>query len=121
MKYILICATFFCIACKNSTASLDLSGVYVASFEHEFGKTFDTLFVTQNSRRIYQIERHSEVIRKLDGKVVPKQIITVTWILDFDQAKNTLTELRTGKILIWHSAASILQLGKRMYTRIQAP
>ena len=45
MKYLIICLLFFEAACSGSNNNTVLDGVYTASFEHEFAKTDDTLFL----------------------------------------------------------------------------
>lgn len=120
MKYLIICLLFFVVACNGIQSKDDLSGVYTASYEHEFGKTDDTLTVSKsnNSDKMYQIERHSGLIRKMDGKEFPRELIIETWALEYNADKKTLTELKKGKTLIWNSGNLSLQLGDRMYLRI---
>ena len=120
MKYVTICMLFFLIACNGIQSNDDLSGIYTASYEHEFGKTDDTLIVTKsnNSDKMYQIERHSGLIKKMDGKEFPKEIVTETWTLDYNPEKQTLTEMKKGKTIVWNSGTQSLQLGDRQYLRI---
>ncbi len=75
MKYSIICILFFIAACNVYRPKNDLSRVYVASYEHEFSKTDDTLTVTKthNTDKMYQIKRPSWLIKKMDGKEFPTQ------------------------------------------------
>jgi hypothetical protein len=120
MKYAFICSLIVLASCKGSQSSDDLSGVYTVSYEHEFGKTNDTLNVSKSNSTgsIYQIERHSGLIKKMDGKEFPKEIVTETWTLEYDPEKQTLNELKKGKTLVWNSGTQSLQLGDRQYLRI---
>ena len=120
MKYVFICTLFFLIACNDVQSTDDLTGVYTAFYEHEFGKTDDTLTVTKsnNSNKMYQIERHSGLIKKMDGQEFPKELVTETWALEYDSDKKTLTELKQGKTLVWNNGTLSLQLGNRQYLRI---
>lgn len=120
MKYAIICLLFFLSACNGIQSTDDLSGIYTVSYEHEFGKTDDTLIVTKsnNSDKMYQIERHSGLIKKMDGKEFPRELVTETWALEYDADKKTLTELKKGKTLVWNSGTLSLQLGDRQYLRI---
>ena len=122
MKCIIICVMLFITSCDNVQTENDLGGIYTASYEHEFGKTDDTLTVSKvnNGEDIYQISRHSGVIKKLDGKEFPKEIITETWNLKYDPGKQTLTELKKGKMLIWNSSTESLKLGNTEYLRVAA-
>ena len=120
MKYAIICLLFFVAACTGSNNNTGLDGVYTASFEHEFAKTDDTLILKKanDGNGVYQITRHSGVIKKLDGKIFPKEILTDTWILDYNTDKQILTELRGGKTFIWDSNRLTLQFGETTYKKI---
>ncbi len=120
MKYFLICLTLFVTSCNNSKNESALPGVYVASYEHEFGKTDDTLTLTRASdgEYLYKIARHSGVIKKLEGRLFPKELLIEVWTLEYDPGKQTLTDLRMGKTLIWDSNRLTLQLGNRVYKTI---
>ncbi len=108
------------ISCNGNKNDIALSGVYVASYEHEFGKTDDTLILTKanDGNDIYQINRHSGVIKKLDGEVFPKEILRETWTLEYHPDRQTLTDLTKGKTLVWDSNRLTLQLGDRQYKKI---
>jgi hypothetical protein len=120
MKYLIICLLFFEAACSGSTNNTVLDGVYIASFEHEFAKTDDTLILKKanDGNGVYQITRHSGVIKKLDGKIFPKEILTDTWTLDYNTDKQILTELKGGKTFIWDSNRLTLQFGETTYKKI---
>ena len=120
MKYLIICLLFFEAACSGSNNNTVLDGVYTASFEHEFAKTDDTLILKKanDGNGVYQITRHSGVIKKLDGKIFPKEILTDTWTLDYNTDKQILTELKGGKTFIWDSNRLTLQFGETTYKKI---
>lgn len=120
MKYFLICLVLFIASCSNNKNGSALPGVYIASYEHEFGKTEDTLTLTKagDGEDLYKIARHSGVIKKLDGRRFPKELLIEVWTLGYDPGKQTLTDLRMGKTLIWDGNRLTLQLGTRVYKRI---
>ncbi len=120
MKYFLIGIFLFAVSCNNHRSDSALQGIYTTSYEHEFGKTDDTLTLTKASDGddLYKIARHSGVIKKLDGKRFPKELLTELWTLEYDPAKQTLTDLRMGKTLVWDSNRLTLQLGERVYRKI---
>ncbi|MBC7588760.1 MAG: hypothetical protein H7178_10440 [Chitinophagaceae bacterium] len=120
MKYLIIWLLFFVAACSGSNNNTVLDGVYTASFEHEFAKTDDTLILKKanDGNGVYQIIRHSGVIKKLDGKIFPKEILTDTWTLDYNTDKQILTELKGGKTFIWDSNRLTLQFGETTYKKI---
>ena len=120
MKYLIICLLFFVAAFTGSNNNTGLDGVYTASFEHEFAKTDDTLILKKANdwNGVYQITRHSGVIKKLDGKIFPKEILNDTWTLDYNADKQILTELKGGKTFIWDSNRLTLQFGETTYKKI---
>ncbi len=120
MKYTIICLLFFIAACNTTQTESGLAGTYTSFHEHEYGKTDDTLIVTKanSGEGIYQISRHAGVIKIMDGKQFPKEIITETWTLEYDASKQTLFELKKGKTLIWNSSTQSLQSGDINYKKI---
>ena len=120
MNYFLIGFLLFAISCNNHKDSSALPGKYIAAYEHEFGKTDDTLTLTKanDGANLYKIARHSGLIKILDGKTFPKEFLTELWILEYDEDKRTLTDLKMGKTLVWDSNRLTLQLGGRVYRKI---
>ena len=120
MKYLIICLLLFVAACSGSNNNVDLDGVYTASFGHEFAKTEDTLIVKKanDGNGVYQITRHSGVIKTMDGKIFPKEILTDTWTSEYNADKHILTELKDGKMFIWDSNKLTLQFGETTYKKI---
>lgn len=120
MKYLIIYLLLFVVACSGSDNNVDLDGVYTASFGHEFAKTEDTLIVKKanDGNGVYQITRHSGVIKTMDGKIFPKEILTDTWTSEYNADKHILTELKDGKTFIWDSNKLTLQFGETTYKKI---
>ena len=110
----------FITACSNNSAERELIGIYTTTYDNEFGKGNDTLSLSKsnNGESIYQISKHLGVVKKLDGKEFPRELITETWTLEYNTAKQTLFELKTGKTLIWNGANKTIQLGNTQYKRI---
>lgn len=122
MKCTFICMLIFIVACNNNRNKDNLIGVYTASYEHEYGKTDDTLTLTQSNEteKMYTIERHSGLIKKMDGKEFPKELVTAIWALQYNAAKQTLFELKEGRTLIWNSGTQSLLWGSTAYKKITA-
>jgi len=118
-KSILFYAFLLIISCNLSSSDNNLEGIYTCKYEHEFAKTEDTLLLTRinESGNYFQIVRHSGGIRYMDGKERPKQIITEKWKLEYDNNKKVLTEMKSGKILIWNPDKQLLILGNREYVK----
>jgi hypothetical protein len=120
MKYLAFCFILLATACNSSKNDTALDGVYTASFEHEFAKTEDTLIVKKanDGNGVYQITRHSGVIKKMGGKIFPKEILTNTWTLEYNSDKHILTELKDGRTFIWDSNKLTLQFGETTYKKM---
>ena len=122
MKYFMICMLIIVTGCSDQQSEKSLEGIYVGYSETEFGKTDDTLIVSEpnSTGKVIQIERHSGVVKMLDGKEFPKELEIVTWTLEYDPVKQTLLELKDGKILIWNDKNKTLKLGDRIFRQISA-
>lgn len=120
MKYLIICFILLANACNSSKNDTALEGIYTASYEHEFGRNTDTLILKKANdvNGVYQITRHTGLIKKLDGKEFPKEVLIKNWILVYNADKQILTEQKEGKILVWNSNRLTLQLGDRSYKKI---
>lgn len=120
MKYIIFFFILLTIACNSPKNDTALVGVYTASYEHEFGRSTDTLILKKanDGNGVYQITRHTGLIKKLDGKEFPKEVLIKNWVLDYNADKQILTEQKEGKILVWDSNRLTLQLGDRSYKKI---
>lgn len=109
MKYLLLILLF--VGCHASGPAV-VEGTYVGSFEHAFGIVDDTLRLHQVGG-VYQIDRHSGVQRKLDGKVFAKELVEERWTLEYDAGEQVLRELKKGKVVVWDGEG--LVLGKQIY------
>lgn len=120
MKYFLICMLIVITSCNDQQSENSLKGTYVAYSETEFANTDDTLIVIEPNKtgKVVQIERHSGITKKLDGKDFPKELEIDTWTLEYDPVKQTLFELKSGKTLIWNDENRTLKLGDKLYRQI---
>ena len=120
MKYTIIGMLLLITACNGIQVTNELSGTYTTSYNNEFGQGNDTLSVTKASdgEGMYRISKHLGVIKKLDGKTFPKELITETWMLEFNRIKQTLFELKSGKMLIWNGANETIRSGNTLYKKI---
>lgn len=120
MKYSIVLLLLISItACNGSTPEAGPEGIYITNFEHEYGRNEDTLVIMKiNDKNIFQLSRHTGLVRKMDGKEFPKEVIIATWTLEFDPARQTLLELKEGKLLIWNNNTHSIRMGKREYKQI---
>jgi len=120
MKYLFLSILIFAAGCNPKTEESALDGVFTTAYENEFSKGEDTLIVRKanSGDGVYQISRHIGVVKILDGKEFPKEVISETWTLEYDPKKQTLFDLKKGKTVIWNSGKVTLQLGNREYKKV---
>jgi hypothetical protein len=121
MKYLTLGILIFLASCDNNSAEQSLAGIYIGHFEHQFAKNDDTLILKKanEGNGIYNLTRHTGLISKLDGKVLPKKNISENLIVEFSPDKQILTDVKEGRVLVWDKKTSTLQLGNTMYTKIR--
>lgn len=120
MKYLIFSVLLLIAACNAAKEDPALEGIYTAAYEHEFGRNTDTLILKKanSGNGVYQITRHTGLIKKMDGKEFPKEVLVSTWVLDYSADKQILTEQKEGKILVWDNNRLTLKLGEREYKKI---
>ena len=120
MKYTIICMLLFIAGCNITQTESRLTGTYTSFHEHEFGKTDDTLIVTNanSGEGIYQISRHAGLIKILDGKQLPKELNIETWTLEYNPDKQILFDLQKGRTLVWNRGTQSIQWGNIEYKKI---
>jgi hypothetical protein len=121
MKKSIILYSFLLFAsCDTNSSENNPEGVYTAKYEHEFAKTEDTLQLKKlNDANSFQIIRHSGVMKRDENKILPKEIISEVWNLDYDNEKKVLTELKGGKTLIWNPGEKTLAFGDTKYIKAE--
>ena len=75
MKYLIFCFILLATACNSPKNNTALEGIYTASYEHEFGRSVDTLILKKanNGTGVYQITRHTGLIKKLRWERISKR------------------------------------------------
>jgi hypothetical protein len=121
MKYSINYLLILFTACNNATKEEGLPGVYVTAYQNEFFSGDDTLLVSKanNGKAVYEIKRHTGLSKASDIKDTSIKIITEDWTLEYDDEKQTLFELKQGRILVWNNVAKTLQLGNRKYKKVE--
>ena len=105
------------IACNGSDKSKLFPGTYVRSSEHEFGKEYDTLVITEFMDQ-YKIIRKWRYERVLDGVVqqpVYKVKVTTAY---YEDKYRLLHENETGKRISIDKGEGILIVGATKFKKI---
>lgn len=110
-------ACMLLISCNPDTNNTIPDGIYTCIHEHEFARTEDTFKLERINDTYFHITRHAGITGKMNGKMTSKQLHIETWKLEYDNAKKAFTELKTGKVLIWHPDKQALILGNKEYLK----
>ena len=121
MKNVFICIVIFMIGCTSKDKEQDLPGVYTQNFEHEFAKNEDTLFIKKASdgKNVYEITRHTGMRKKVDSKLIPKELITEELIAEYNEDSQILTTLNKGKKYVWDRDSRSIRIGDSKYIKSQ--
>ena len=121
MKNVFIGIVIFMIGCTVTDKEQDLPGVYTQNFEHEFAKNEDTLFIKKASdgKNVYEITRHTGMRKKVDSKLIPKELVTEELIVEYNEDSQILTTLNKGKKYVWDRGSRSIRLGDSKYIKRQ--
>jgi hypothetical protein len=98
-----------------------IPGTYIRSSQNEFGKEYDTLVVSMQSKSAneYKIQRRWRYERVLDGKPIePEYKVTETSGL-YDSEKKTLQETETLDFFTFDVEKKLLFNGANKFTKIK--
>jgi hypothetical protein len=124
LLFISIIAGFFLAGCSSTESDAIkafIPGTYVRSSQTEFGKTYDTLVITLQSKLAneFKIQRRRKYDRVLDGKLIePEYKITETTGL-YDSEKKTLQETETLEFFTFDMEKKLLFNGANKFTKIK--
>jgi hypothetical protein len=117
--------TVFCLAGCTSAESDAIKefipGTYIRSAQTEFGKEYDTLVITLQSKsaKEYKIQSRWRYDRVLDGKLIePEYKVTETSGL-YDTEKKTLQETETLEFFTFDIEKKLLFNGANKFTKIK--
>ena len=105
------------LACNGSDKSKLFPGTYVRSSEHEFGKEYDTIIISELMDH-YKITRKWRYERVLDGVVQEPKFKTKTTTAYYDEKYRLLHENETGTRISIDKGEGILFVGATKYKKI---
>src|SRR4051812_28300076 len=121
MKYILFLALLeLTTGCGNKT-QLEPQMTYSLKWDNGFHSIDDTLILSApgGTKDACRIDRHTGYIKRLNGRMFPKEWKNETWVADWNPGKRTLISENKGRILIMEDDRKILAWGNRKYARIK--
>ena len=95
-----------------------IPGTYVRLSEHEFGKEYDTLVISQLKEQ-YKITRKWKYERVLDSVVQEPEYKQEITTASYESQHKLLHENETGNILSFDPGGNILFIGPTKYQKIK--
>ena len=119
MKNVFISIMVLITGCNVVDKDNELSGVYTGKTEHEFAKNEDTLFIKKagDGKGIYEIIHHIGMRKKIEGKLIPKELVKEEMFAEFNHDTKILTSVNNGVKFIWDSENHSINVGDRKYTK----
>ena len=105
------------IACNGSDKSNLFAGIYVRSSEHEFGKEYDTLVISEFMDQ-YKITRKWRYERVLDGVWQEPEFKVKVTTAYYEDKVRLLHENETGNKISIDKVEGILFVGPTRYKKI---
>ena len=93
-------------------------GTYVRSSEHEFGKEYDTLTISEIGGQ-FQVERKWRYERVLDGVAQEPEYKQETTTAVYDEKHHLLNENETGNTISFDQKENILYIGSTKYKKLK--
>lgn len=117
---ILIISVWVFSACNESGYSkLKIEGIYVSSYESEFGKAMDTIIIAPLNRGMFYLVRRVGYRRIVNGKQGAYEHSTDSSICSFNETTAQLQEQRHGRVYALARGGKELVMGGSAYKRIQ--
>lgn len=126
MKRLLICLSFLtliaaCNELREDSVKEFIPGSYIRFSQHEYGKEYDTLVITIQSKAAndYKIQRKWKYERVLDGVAQEpefKQEITTAL---YDNRQHLLNENETGNTISFDPNENVLFIGTTKYKKLK--
>jgi len=110
-----------CTSAESDAIKAFIPGTYIRSGQNEFGKEYDTLVITLQSKsaKEFKIQRRWKYDRVLDGKPIePEYKITETTGL-YDGEKKTLQETETLEFFTFDAEKKVLFDGTNKFKKIK--
>jgi hypothetical protein len=123
----LLCFTASAIisGCSNETSADEVKaaipGTYIRASQHEYGKEFDTLVVSQQNEAAneFKVNRRWRYERVLDGKAIEPEYKNTTTTVVYDVAAKQLKEAETGDTYSFDPATKSLFAGTTKYEKLK--
>jgi len=106
------------IACNGPGISIDFSGTYVRFTEHEFGREYDTIIISEFNGQ-YKVTRKWEYQRVLDGVVQEPEFKVEVTTAYYEKKFRVLHENETGNRISVDKVEGVLFIGPIKYKKLK--
>ncbi len=118
LRYLIV---LFIVACNGITkdeVKTFIPGTYTRISEHEFGKEYDTLVISELPDQ-FQVVRKWKYERVLDGVAQEPEYKQETTTATYDREHRLLHENETGNTISFDPRESILFIGPTKYNKLK--
>jgi hypothetical protein len=116
--YGLVVLMVSCKAGKSDNVLVFIPGMYVKPINHEFAHGSDTLIIRPLEGSTYEITKRSAFQRIRNGKILPLERTSETWIGIYDANDQVIHEQRKGKLLSFVPKENKLLVGATAYQKV---
>jgi hypothetical protein len=124
LLFVLTTITVSCDGFESKSASRTvlsfIPGTYVRVFEGEYSKGHDTLIINQpDEKNNYYIIEHNSSFQKIrEGRLLPVEYMSETWIAVYNEKDKVLAEQKKGKLISFLPEKEELLLGSDVFNKL---
>lgn len=107
-----------CNGLREDSVKKFIPGTYIRYSEHEYGKEYDTLVIT-NQKDQFQIQRRWRYERVLDGMTQEPEYKHQATTAFYDAEQRLLRESETGNTINFEPKENILIIGSTKYKKVK--
>lgn len=118
LRYLIV---LFIVACNGITkdeVKTFIPGTYTRISEHEFGKEYDTLFISEIGGQ-FKIQRKWKYERVLDGVAQGPEYKQENTTAVYDNKHHLLNENETGNTISFDQQEGVLFIGPTKYNKLK--
>lgn len=118
LRYFIV---LFIVACNGITkdeVKIFIPGTYTRISEHEFGKEYDTLIISEIGGQ-FEIQRKWKYERVLDGVMQEPEYKQENTTAVYDDKHHLLNENETGNTISFDQREGILFIGPTKYNKLK--
>jgi hypothetical protein len=118
LRYLIVLFIAACNGSAKDEVKIFIPGTYSRISEHEFGKEYDTLVISEIGGQ-FQVQRKWKYERILDGVVQEPEYKQETTTAVYDDKHHLLSENETGNTISFDQKENVLFIGSTKYKKLK--